>query len=213
MLLTQWRTCSCVSVTLIYHTGTITVSSWDGPVLLLQVDCSTLSEDRFTFLSWQTHICVDDPGSNIIHLMRPTFIIQCPAKVSVNVVGWAAPQLNPVTAGRFGRLWSCKGYTCIGMTFMERSSEENISCILTLTFRIRSHKFGKEHPGRPDGSCGKMRFQQNSLGAVRKGLFGEQRRRIWWTSVQLQRMRGSSRLWGCVVVSGNVPQIEGRRIN
>lgn len=123
------------------------------------------SEDRFTYLFRQTHICVDDRGSNMVHLMSPTFTIQWPAKVSVNVVGWAAPQLNP------GKI--CKGYTCTGMTFMERSSEENISCILTSTFRIRSHRFGKEHPGRPGGSCGNRRFQQKSLGAVGKGLFGE----------------------------------------
>lgn len=134
------------------------------------------------FGSTNTHLCWWSWFKHNPFNERPTFVKQHPAKVSVNIDGWAAFQLNPLWLqkylGDFGVLLF-KGYTCIGMTFMERSSEEKISWIPTSTFHVRNHKFDKEHPDNPCGSCGKIRFQQNSLGASSKGLFGEKRRRIW----------------------------------
>lgn len=149
--------------------------------------------------------------------MRPTFIIQCPAKVSVNVVGWAAPQLNPVTTRRSGRLWSCKGYTCIGVTFMKgpqkktspaSSRQHSASEITSLAKNIQTGPIGpvETSPVKKWGSNRTLWEQWGKVCLENKGKEpGEHLSSCdWWGR--------SSRLWGGIV-SGNVPQIEGRRFN
>ena len=57
------------------------------------------------------------------------------------------------------------------MTFMEESSEENLSCILTTKFSIRSwhRNILKE------ADVFWMKLKQNFLAAMSKGMFGEKR--------------------------------------